>query len=211
MKILIADDDAVPRAILEKVLRGWGHEVVSVSDGLQAWKILCEDDYPKLAILDWMMPELEGPEICRRVRKLVGLRKLIRPVPPYLILLTAKGASGDIVAGLESGADDYVTKPFDRAELQSRIRVGERVISLQQGLADRVRELEVSLAQVKQLQGMLPMCAWCKNIRNDDNYWQTVEAYIAAHADVRFTHGICPPCLNRVKMEIGSEKLKVES
>jgi phosphoserine phosphatase RsbU/P len=211
MKILIADDDTVSRTILEKVLRNWGHEVVAVADGLLAWQVLCSDDYPKLAILDWMMPELEGPEICRRVRKLVHLRKLVRPVPPYLILLTAKGSTEDIVAGLESGADDYVTKPFDRAELQSRIKVGERVIALQQGLADRVRELEVSLAQVKQLQGMLPICAWCKNIRNDDNYWQTVEAYIAAHADVRFTHGICPPCLDRVRAGINTDKEVVES
>ena len=192
MKILVADDSNVSRTILAKVLHKLGHEVVAVSDGLQAWQILCADDYPRLAILDWMMPEMEGPEVCSRIRKLV------RPVPPYLILLTAKDASDDIVAGLESGADDYITKPFDQAELQSRIKVGERYLALQQRLADRVRELEVSLAQVKQLQGMLPICAWCKNIRNDGNYWQTVEAYIAAHADVRFTHGICPPCLERV-------------
>jgi DNA-binding response OmpR family regulator len=197
MKILIADDSKVSRTILEQFLKERGHEVISVADGVPAWKILCEDDYPKLAILDWMMPEMEGPEVCRRVRELV------RAVPPYLILLTAKDDTGDIVAGLESGADDYVTKPFDRAELHSRIKVGERVIALQQGLSDRVQELEDSLTQVKQLRGMLPICAWCKNVRNDGNYWQTVEAYIASHADVRFTHGICPPCLDRVvKTEI---------
>src|SRR5579872_2715085 len=201
MKILIADDSKVSRTILEKVLKEWGHKVISVADGVPAWKILCQDDYPKLAILDWMMPEMEGPEVCRRVRELV------RAVPPYLILLTAKDDKGDIVAGLESGADDYVAKPFDRAELHSRIKVGERVIALQQGLSDRVQELEDSLAQVKQLRGMLPICAWCKNVRNDGNYWQTVEAYIAAHADVRFTHGICPPCLDRVvKTEIVTSK-----
>jgi len=192
MKILVADDSKVSRTILGKVLHKLGHEVVAVSDGLQAWQVLCADDYPRLAILDWMMPEMEGPEVCSSVRKLV------RPVPPYLILLTAKDASDDIVAGLESGADDYITKPFDQAELQSRIKVGERYLALQQSLADRVRDLEVTLAQVKQLQGMLPICAWCKNVRNDGNYWQTVETYIAAHADVRFTHGICPPCLERV-------------
>jgi DNA-binding response OmpR family regulator len=192
MKILVADDSKVSRTILGKILHKLGHEVVAVSDGLQAWQILGADDYPRLAILDWMMPEMEGPEVCSRIRKLV------RPVPPYLILLTAKDASDDIVAGLESGADDYITKPFDQAELQSRIKVGERYLALQQKLADRVRELENSLAQIRQLQGMLPICAWCKNIRNDGNYWQTVETYIAAHADVRFTHGICPPCMERV-------------
>jgi sigma-B regulation protein RsbU (phosphoserine phosphatase) len=191
MRILIADDDTVSRTILERTLRGWGHEVVTVPDGLLAWKVLCEDEAPRVAILDWMMPGLEGPEVCRRVRELV------RPIPTYLILLTSKDATGDVVAGLESGADDYVTKPFDRAELQSRIKVGERMIALQQRLADRVRELEESLIRVKQLQGLLPICAWCKNVRNDGNYWQSVEVYIAEHADVRFTHGICPPCLAR--------------
>jgi phosphoserine phosphatase RsbU/P len=192
MRILIADDDAISRMTLERTLRGWGHEVVTVSDGLLAWKILCEDEAPGVAILDWMMPGLEGPEVCRRVRELA------RTIPTYLILLTGKNATKDVVAGLESGADDYVTKPFDRAELQSRINVGERMIALQQGLADRVRELEESLAQVKQLQGLLPICAWCKNVRNDGNYWQSVEVYITEHADVRFTHGICPVCLDRV-------------
>jgi phosphoserine phosphatase RsbU/P len=196
MDILIADDDAVSRMILERTLRGWGHEVVAVSDGLQAWNILGETDSPRLALLDWIMPELEGPEVCRRVRQVV------RPVSPYLILLTSKDASEDIVIGLESGADDYVTKPFDRAELHSRIKVGERVVALQQRLDDRVRELEESLTRVKQLQGLLPICAWCKSIRKDGDYWQSVEAYIADHADVHFTHGICPICLDR---EVGKE------
>lgn len=192
MRILVADDSTISQTILEQVLRSWGHDVIVVPDGLQAWNILRADNAPRLALLDWMMPELEGPEVCRRVRALQ------RQVAPYLILLTAKASSEDIVAGLESGADDYVTKPFDRAELHSRIKVGERVVALQQGLADRVRELEETLSQVKQLQGLLPICAWCKSIRNDGNYWQSVEAYMVDHADVRFTHGICPVCLDRV-------------
>jgi phosphoserine phosphatase RsbU/P len=198
MKILIADDEAVSRMILERTLRGWGHEVVAVSDGLQAWKILDDSAAPRLALLDWMMPELEGPEICRRVRQ------VIRPVSPYLILLTSKTATEDVVAGLESGADDYLAKPFDRAELRSRIKVGERVVALQEKLDDRVRELEESLTRVKQLQGLLPICAWCKSIRKDGDYWQSVETYIADHADVRFTHGICPVCLEReAGVEVG--------
>jgi DNA-binding response OmpR family regulator len=195
MRIVIADDDLVSRIILDRTLRSWGHEVIAVSDGQSAWGRLQDEDPPRLAILDWVMPGLEGPEVCRRVRG------LSRAVPTYLILLTSKDKSDDVVAGLESGADDYVTKPFDRAELQSRIKVGERVVALQQGLADRVQELEESLTRVKQLQGLLPMCAWCKNIRNDKNYWQAVEGYIADHADVRFTHGICPTCLARVAEE----------
>ena len=187
-RILIADDDAISARVLESTLRQWGHEVIVTRDGLAAWEVLQRDDSPKLAILDWMMPGLEGPELCRRVRALA------RPVPTYLMLLTAKGKSGDVVAGLDSGADDYVTKPFDREELRSRVRVGELVVALQQGMADRVEELETALSQVKQLKGMLPICAYCKKIRDDRNYWQRVETYVSAHSDARFSHGICPDC-----------------
>jgi CheY-like chemotaxis protein len=191
-KVLIADDDAISLRVLEATLRQWGHEVVATRDGQAAWDVLQGDDAPKLAILDWMMPGLEGPDVCRRVRALA------RPVPTYLILLTAKGKSGDVVAGLESGADDYVTKPFDRAELRSRLGVGERVVGLQQGLADRVKELEEALGQVKQLKGLLPICAYCMKVRNDQNYWQRVETYITAHSNARFSHGICPQCWHDV-------------
>lgn len=187
-RILIAEDDAVSRMVLERSLRGWGHEVVVTNDGEEAWTALLADDAPPLVILDWMMPGIEGPEICRRVRALA------KPVPPYLMLLTAKGQTVDVVTGLESGADDFVTKPFDRQELHSRIRVGERILSLQQGLADRVRELETALSQVKELKGLLPICSYCKAVRDDRNYWHRVETYIAAHSAARFSHGICPSC-----------------
>ena len=188
VRILIAEDDAVSRTVLERTLRGWGHEVIVTRDGDEAWAGLLADDAPQLAVLDWMMPGLEGPEVCRRVRALA------RPVPPYLILLTAKGQTGDVVAGLDSGADDYVTKPFDRAELRSRLRVGERVLGLQQGLADRVQDLEAALGKVKELRGLLPICAYCKAVRDDQNYWHRVETYIAANSAARFSHGICPGC-----------------
>lgn len=198
MRILIADDETISRTILERTLRGWGHDVVSVSNGNDAWKILSQGDAPMVAILDWMMPGMEGPEVCERVRALG------RPVPPYLILLTAKVERGDVIAGLDSGADDYVTKPFDLRELRSRIKTGERILGLQRGLSERVRELEESLNRVKQLQGLLPICAWCKSVRNDGNYWQSVETYLCKHADVRFTHGICPDCLPKVVSEQAS-------
>ncbi len=191
-RVLIADDDAISARVLEATLRQWGYTVVVARDGLAAWEMLKAEDSPRLAILDWMMPGLEGPEVCRRVRA------LHRAVPTYIILLTAKGNAQDIVAGLESGADDYVTKPFDRAELHSRLRVGERIVELQQGLADRVRELEEALSQVKTLKGLLPICAYCMKIRDDRNYWQRVETYIAAHSNARFSHGICPECWKNI-------------
>lgn len=187
-RVLIAEDDTVSCTVLERTLRGWGHDVVVTRSGTEAWEALLADGAPRLAILDWMMPGLEGPEVCRRVRALA------RPIPTYIILLTARGQTVDVVAGLDSGADDYVTKPFDRQELRSRIRVGERVLALQQGLADRVAELEAALGQVKELKGLLPICCYCKAVRDDRNYWHRVETYITAHSSARFSHGICPGC-----------------
>jgi DNA-binding response OmpR family regulator len=191
MRILIADDEPISRTILERTAKSRGHEVIAVADGLSAWKILQQDDAPKLAILDWVMPGLEGPEVCRLARALG------QPVATYMILLTSKDNPEDIVAGLDSGADDYVTKPFNRAELQSRIRVGERVVGLQMGLAERVQELQESLAKVSVLQGLLPVCAWCRRVRSDQDYWQSVEEYVAEITDCKLTHGICPCCLDR--------------
>jgi CheY-like chemotaxis protein len=187
-RVLIAEDDAVSRTVLDRTLRGWGYDVVVTENGTAAWEALLADDAPQLAILDWMMPGLEGPEVCRRVRALA------RPIPTYIILLTARGQTDDVVTGLDSGADDYVTKPFDRQELRSRLRVGERVLALQRGLAERVQELETALGQVKELSGLLPICCYCKAVRDDRNYWHRVETYITAHSTARFSHGICPGC-----------------
>lgn len=192
MKILIAEDDPVSRRILEATLARFGHEVVVAADGAEAWGVLQCNDAPSLAILDWMMPELDGVEICRR------LRSIPNATPPYLILLTAKIGKENVVAGLEAGASDYLTKPFDRAELRARVQVGAQVLELQKNLADRVSELEDALAQVKQLQGLLPICSYCKNIRDEQNYWQRIDSYLMDHADVMFSHGICPDCYREV-------------
>ena len=191
-RVLIAEDDPVSCLVLERTLRGWGYDVAVTRTGAEAWQSLQAEDSPRLAVIDWMMPGLEGPEVCRRVRALA------RPVPVYIILLTARGQSDDVAAGLDSGADDYVTKPFDRQELRSRLRVGERVLALQQGLADRVAELEHALGQVKELKGLLPICCYCKAVRDDSNYWHRVETYITAHSSARFSHGICPGCWEAV-------------
>ena len=134
MNVLIAEDDPVSRRLLEATLTKWGYGVVTCSDGAEAWRTLQREGTPPLVILDWMMPGMDGVEVCRKVRE--------RPHDPlvYIILLTAKGRSEDVVAGLEAGADDYIVKPFDREELHARVRAGTRVLDLQQKLADRVRE-----------------------------------------------------------------------
>ena len=106
----------------------------------------------------------------------------------------------------KSGANDYLTKPFHREELKVRVEVGVQMLELQKALADRVKELEEAFAQVKQLQGLLPICSYCKKVRDDQNYWQRVEHYISDHIDVQFSHGICPECLDRVMAEAKVKK-----
>jgi sigma-B regulation protein RsbU (phosphoserine phosphatase) len=191
-KVLVAEDDAVSRRVMQASLEQWGYEPVVVEDGDAAWKILSEPDPPAIAVLDWMMPGVDGPTLCQRVRDSRPAR------PAYLILLTARGDREDLLAGLGSGADDYVTKPFDRAELRARLEVGVRILALQTELASRVREVEQALTQVKQLKGLLPICMYCKKIRDDRNYWQQVESYISRHSEAEFTHGICPDCYHKL-------------
>jgi len=192
MRVLIADDDPVSRLILERALAAWKYEVIVANDGGEAWGMLQGPDTPRLAILDWSMPALDGVEVCRRLRAADADR------PIYVLLLTGRGRKEDVVAGLEAGADDYLIKPFDREELRARLHVGERVIRLQSELASRVLDLEAALAQVKELNGLLPICSYCKKIRDDQDYWHQVENYVGDHSRARFSHGICPECYEKI-------------
>lgn len=128
MKILIAEDDPISRRILEANLRAWGYEVMVVSDGFEAWEIIRQPESPCLVISDWMMPRMDGPTLCREIRELKKEEYV------YIIILTAKGEKRDIIEGLEAGADDFLTKPFDQAELKARTRIGERIINLEHRL-----------------------------------------------------------------------------
>ena len=131
MKILIAEDDLTTLRILEAKLVKWGYEVVSAANGKEAWEMLQSEDVPKLAVLDWMMPEMDGIEVCQK------MRQVETSVPTYTILLTARKGKKDVVKGLQAGADDYIAKPFDLDELRARIEVGRRVVKLQTELVER--------------------------------------------------------------------------
>jgi DNA-binding response OmpR family regulator len=194
--VLIADDDRATAEVLSRTLERWGLEVTVKRDGAEAWDVLRGPEGPSLAILDWEMPKLDGPEVCRLVRQ-----EAAHP-NAYLILLTSRDGRADIVTGLEAGADDYLVKPFDPPELQARIHVGTRVLSLHERLAARVSELQLALSEVKQLSGLLPICSYCKRVRSDDNYWHQVDAYIAQRSDAKFSHGICPPCFESISKEL---------
>ena len=137
MRVLIADDSLLSRRLLEETLQGWGYEVLVAADGHEAWKILGSDETPALAVLDWMMPGYTGPELCRLVRE--------RAAEPYtyILLLTSRTEKDDVVEGMDSGADDYITKPFDKHELKVRLRAGTRIVDLQKQLVDAREALRI--------------------------------------------------------------------
>jgi len=197
LQILVADDEPVSRTVVGAILKKAGFLVSYAPDGEQAWQRLDGPHPPALALLDWEMPGLQGPEVVERIRGKAS------QTPTYVILLTSRDTPDDIVRGLRAGADDYVCKPANEDELIARVNVGARVVRLQAALADRVRSLEEALANVKALQTLLPMCAYCKSIRNDQNYWEKVETYFTQHSGVSFTHSYCPTCYDRfVKPEL---------
>ncbi|MEI6350901.1 MAG: response regulator transcription factor [Verrucomicrobiota bacterium] len=195
-RILIAEDHYVSRHLLERNLTNWGFNVITAEDGEAAINILDSDDAPPIAVLDWMMPKMDGVEVCERVRA-----RKDRPYV-YLLLLTAKSQKEEVAAGLEAGADDYVIKPFDPDELRARLKVGQRVVDLERTLARKVTDLEHALADVRNLKSLLPICMYCKSIRDDKDYWHRIEEYIHSETGTDFTHGICPNCLKKLEDHI---------
>jgi len=139
LKILIAEDEPVPRHLLGDILTKWGYDVIVAQDGIEAWQVLQADDAPQIAILDWMMPGLNGPDVCRKVRQ-----ELRKPYYTYIILLTAHQQDKDLIVGMEAGADDYITKPTKINELRVRLNAGRRLVELQSELATYAAKLEIA-------------------------------------------------------------------
>ncbi|MBN2723111.1 MAG: response regulator transcription factor [Deltaproteobacteria bacterium] len=191
MKILLADDDQTSRNILKAILLKWNFDVITTDNGTDALEILLSDTRPSLAILDWIMPGIQGPEICSTVST------KFPDNPPYLILLTSKDSKYDVVEGLVAGANDYITKPFFNAELKARIEVGRKVVSLQEALNSRLNELQHAFDHIRTLQGILPICMHCHKIRTDDESWLRLEHYIENHSEAQFSHGLCPDCMTK--------------
>ena len=176
MKILVAEDDKVSRLVLGTGLKRLGHDVIDADDGQEAWRLFQEKDV-HMVITDWMMPNLDGLALCRLIRSSNG------PKYTYVVMLTALGGKESFLEGMNAGADDFITKPFDIDQLNARLLVAQRVLNLQ--------------AEVRQLQGLLPICAYCKRIRTEDNSWQAIEVYVSEQTDASFSHGICPECRER--------------
>lgn len=204
MTILIAEDDPPSLALLERTLHSRGHETIAVSDGTAALSAFLQPDAPTFAILDWNMPGLTGLEVCQQIRNIPS------PIPVYIILLTAEIESGHIVKALEEGANDYITKPFHRNELLARVQVGVRTIELHKELVSRVKELEEAAKRERRLHELLPMCAWCRKIRNDDNYWNDLESFVQ-QSGVKISHGICPDCSVKVLADWKEQAHKISA
>ena len=178
MKILIAEDEPVDREILIQALRQPGHEVVVAENGREAWEVFEQQEDIQVAISDWLMPDLDGLELCRRIRA----EK--RPHYIYIILITILSGKRSYMRGMDAGADDFLTKPFDLDQLVARLRVAARILTLQR--------------EVNQLESLLPICSYCKKIRDEEDVWWPVEEYIGQQTGTDFSHGICPECYESV-------------
>jgi DNA-binding response OmpR family regulator len=177
MKILIAEDDVVSIKILELTLKTWGHEVIVAGDGEEAWRLFDQDPV-RVIVSDWMMPGLDGLELCKKVRE--------RPKTDYtyFILLTAIHTGRDnLRVAMDSGIDDFLTKPLDREAIFLRLRVAERILQF--------------TSEINRLKDLIPICMYCKRVRDDQDYWHQVESYICQHTTSNFSHGICPECFEK--------------
>lgn len=187
-RVLVAEDHRPTREALRTLLEKKGFEVTAVANGSDAIECLVRPDGPAIGIIDWMMPGTSGVEVCRAVRAVVPARHV------YLIMVTARDREEDVAEALAVGADDFIRKPCGSTELIARVRCGRRTIELKQSLAGRVAELEGLVERIRQLKRLLPICMYCKKVRNDSDYWQEIESYIRDQTGTDFSHGICPDC-----------------
>lgn len=199
-RILIADDHESTREALRTLLEMKGFATITTGNGDEALEILSSIDPPRLAIVDWEMPGATGVEVCRAIRDLSGERYI------YLIVITAREGEENIAEAMAAGADDFIQKPCGVAELLARVRNGQRTVALQRNLAERITELEESAERVRQLKRLLPICMYCKKIRDDSDYWHEIEAYIREQTGTDFSHGICPHCMKNELAELGARK-----
>ena len=186
--ILIVDDIQSDRMLLEKILNNAGHAVLSAENGSQALDMAREHE-PDLFLLDISMTPMDGYELCKHLKEESELANI--PV----IFISAKTETFDKVKAFQTGGVDYITKPYQSEEVIARANVHLRIHELQDRLRISVEQLEKALNEVKQLKGLLPICASCKNIRDDQGYWNSIESYIMEYSEVEFSHALCPKCI----------------
>lgn len=192
MNVLAVEDDNVSKAVLRRALEGLGHEVTEAADGEEGWAAWLRDK-PRVIVSDWQMPKLDGLDFCKRLRSEQGEDYV------YFILLTSSTASVENRRmAAEAGVDDFLTKPVDVSELWMRLRVAERILKY--------------TTQVNRLEELMPMCSYCKKIRDDGNYWQQIESYINERTGSEISHSVCPECYEKVVVpELARLKASVPS
>ncbi len=204
LRVLVAEDEPVSGKRLELVLRGLGHDVTVARDGAAAWETFQAGRF-SMVITDWVMPGIDGLELVRRIRAAQ------QGPGDYTWVIMLTGREDGTVEGLAAGADDFVAKPFAVGELQARVNVGRRVLGFKAELADRVSALEAMLEHVRRLEGLLPICSYCKNIRDKENAWHSVEEYVTQRSQVSFSHSICPSCYQQHMAPLMAEHRKKAS
>ena len=192
VRVLVAEDNERARTALVFLLERHGYEAVVANDGQAALRILLAANSPQIALLDWEMPLLDGLHVCSAVRSIPH-----RPYV-YIVMVTARDSAADMLAAFSAGVDDFLSKPVDIAQLLARMRCGERVLALEERCAQRIVDLEKAHAEVSQLKLLLPICMYCKKVREDGDYWQEIETYLREQTGTKFSHGICPSCLESV-------------
>lgn len=192
--MLVAEDDEKTRTALVFLLQRHDYEPTVVKDGQAALEVLTGPNPPQIALLDWEMPRLDGLHVSRAVRSLPGSGYHYT----YIIMVTARDQPRDVLAAFAAGVDDFLSKPVDTAQLLARLRCGIRVTGLEQSCHQRIADLEKALDEVRQLQRLLPICMYCKKVRDDGDYWHEIEAYIRQKTGTDFSHGICPDCMHLV-------------
>jgi CheY-like chemotaxis protein len=193
IKVLVVEDDPFFQRVLQKRLQVEGYQVSTASDGREGMKAIVSFE-PDLVISDWMMPQVDGLELCQSVK--TGLRE----AAPYFILLTAKGELSDRLLGLETGADDYLVKPCDQAELMARVRAGLRIVLLTQELRRAVGELQLAKTELEgaqvasEMPPALSMCSFCHRVREEDDAWRPIDEALVDRGIADVSHGLCPEC-----------------
>lgn len=188
MSILVADDDESSRQLLQGVLKKLGYAVTLAVDGADALAKLEKEDSPELVLLDWIMPGLDGIEVCRRYRALHP------DTAKYIIILTARDSKSDTVEGLVAGANDYITKPFNISELIARLNAGRRFVDMQKKVAGCARELHEARNHIRRLQGLLPVCMQCHKLRTDKKILDATAQYLSLYPAADVSRSICPEC-----------------
>ena len=173
MNVLVVEDDNISRLVLMTKLKKLGYPANEAIDGEEGWSAFTTQQ-PGLVITDWMMPRLDGLCLTRRIREQHSERYT------YIIMLTALQGKKNCLEGMDAGVDDFLNKPVDMDELSARLRVADRILAMQK--------------EISQLEGLLPICSYCKKIRNESNAWEAIEGYISKKTDATFSHGFCPRC-----------------